>query len=908
MSREGPVRRLFRLGLGGPGPRDEVDWEIAHHLAETTDRLVEGGWDPEEARAEAERRFGAKEAYRRRIERIERRRGRMTRWLNMHFAMSEALTSSLRSLMRQPGLTIVVVLTLGIGIGANAAMFTILDRLLFQPPEHVVDHERVRRVIVERTFLGELRRGGIGTYPDAADLHDHSGLEAVAAYSRQSWTLGRGAEAEKVSGVTAEHTLFPLLGVTAERGRFYGPDDDRPGGEPVVVLGHEFWERWSGSDPNAIGSTLELDGLRLTVIGIAPAGFTGAEIAPVDLWVPLWVGGGLNWGGTGWAEGRGWYWLSAVARLGDGVTGEAASAEATALHRAGRNEQLEAGRYDPEVRVAFDPLIRARGPEAGAESRVAQWLGGVSLLLLLIVCANVANLLLARGTRTRREVAVRLALGVSARRLVGRELLETALLGMAGSVVGLTVATWGGGAIRSVLLPNVQFPSTLGLRVVAFTVGLSLVAGALAGIAPALQATRLDLTRDLSAGSRNATGGSRARGILTAGQAALSVVLLVAAGLFVRSVQEVRSLDLGLDVDQLATVILEFQTGDPLDGRAAPSLEVDERNRLYGVAVDRLATRAGVTATATSSPFGWGFASGLEVPGWDSLPRLPGGGPYHNDVTPGYFETVGLRILQGRAFLPSDSEGGERVTVVSETMARTLWPEDGALGKCLFLAGPNDREVSDVCTSVVGVVEDASRGSLEQEAHMNYYLPLAQRAGARINGLYVRADDPGETVPRIATSLRDLGPSVRFAQVGTLRDALEPQSRSWTLGAALFSVFGAFALLVAGIGLYGVLAFHVAQRTRELGIRSALGAAKGRLLGGVLTDGVRLTVIGVAIGCGMALVLGPYADPLLFGVSARDPLVLTGVAVTLVGVGILASLLPGLRATRVDPMEALRTD
>lgn len=832
----------------------------------------------------------------------------MKRWTSILVATRETLTSSVRALARHPGLTLIVALTLGMGIGANAAMFSILDRLLFQPPAHVVDHEEVRRVTVERTFLGDLSRGGIGTYPSVVDLHAHDGLEAVAAYDHTEMTLGSGSDAHRVQVGIAEHALFPLLGVTAAHGRLFGAEEDRPGAEPVAVLSHEYWSR-TGEDPDALGSTLRLNGTTFTVIGVAPVGFTGAEIAPVDVWVPMQTGGVVRMSGDGWRESRGFYWLDAVVRLADGVSVEAAEAEATSLHRAGWSDRIEAGRYDPEVRIAFDPIILAQGPEAGAESRVARWLGGVSVLLLIIVCANVANLLLARGSRRHREIAVRLALGASGRRLVSRTLLETALLGLAGSGVGLAVAVWGGQAIRSFLLPDVHFPGALGLRVVAFTIGLALLAGVLAGVAPALQATRLDLARDLGSGTRTAGGRSRLRDLLTSGQAALSVLLLVGAGLFLQSVERVRSLDLGLDVDRLAAAQLEFETGSAL-AESPVSLDVDERNRLYLDAVERLDALPGVDAVAaTSSPFQWAFAGPLWVPGWDSIPSLPGGGPYYHVVTPNYFDVVGQQILRGRGLTATDDEGAQPVAVVGEIMARTLWPDGGALGACIYLPpGPGTSDISDVCTTVVGVVEDASRGSLEEEAHMAYYLPLTQREGRGINGLYVRATDPDGALPAIAAALRNLGPGVRFANVATLRDRLDPQARSWTLGATLFTVFGALALIVAAIGLYGVLAFHVAQRTRELGIRSALGAEKGRLLRGVVGDGVRLTLVGVVVGLGLALLLGRYAEPLLFQVSPYDPTVLTGVVVTLVGVGLLASLMPGLRATRIDPMEALRIE
>lgn len=834
----------------------------------------------------------------------------MERWSSMRVAVWEVLVSSLRSLARQPGLGLAVALTLGLGIGANAAMFTILDRLLFSPPAHVQDHEAVYRLVSERSFLYGLRRQPIGTYPDVRDQVEHGGFTAVAAYDARDVTLGRGRDAEKVRAVLADHELFPLLGVVPARGRFFGADDDRSGADPVAVLSYEYWTRAMGEDSDALGSTLELDGVRFTVVGIAPAGFTGADLAPVDAWLPLQLGGALVWGSDAWRESRGFYFLQAVVRLRDGVGLEAAEDEATALHRAGRQEQIEAGRYDSEARLTLDPLILAHGPEAGAEFRVARWLGGVSLLLLVVVCANVANLLLARGTQRRREFAVRLALGVSGRRLVGRTLLESAMLGLLGSAFGLVMASWGGRAVRSLFLPDVYFPTALGWRVVAFTVGLALVAGALAGVAPALQATRLDLAGDLAAGGRGSSGRSRLRGFLTGAQAALSVLLLVGAGLFVQSVDRVRSLDLGLDRDRLLTASLEFDNGSPLQSTEQASLDAAEGNRIYLEAAERVASLPGVEGVAgTSSPFQWASAGAIEVPGWDSLPDLPGGGPYYHDVTADYFEVAGLEILRGRGFETTDDEGAQPVAVVSETMARTLWPDDGALGACLRLPENTDTpDVSETCTMVVGVVEDASRGRLEEEPHMAYYLPIAQREGRRINGLYIRVDDPEAAVVQVAGTLRELGPRVRFAQVSTMREQLEPQTRSWTLAATLFSVFGLLALLVAGIGLYGVLAFHVAQRTRELGIRSALGAMKGELLGAVVRDGVSIVAVGVVVGLALALLLGRYAEPLLFHVSSRDPLVLGGVSAILLVVGVVASLLPGIRATRVDPTEALRAE
>jgi len=441
----------------------------------------------------------------------------------------------------------------------------------------------------------------------------------------------------------------------------------------------------------------------------------------------------------------------------------------------------------------------------------------------------------------------------------------------------------------------------------AFTVATAVLAGLLAGVGPAAQATRADLSGDLAMGAGASSGGrSRTRAVLTVAQAALSVVLLVGAGLFVRSVGQVRGLDLGLDTDRLAMATLEFSTSGIFPAMQSDSVTTDaDRNAIYTDAMDRMRALPGVDAVAgTNSPFQWAFADELKVPGIDSLPQLPGGGPYYQEVTPEYLYTVGLRITRGRDLQESDGAGGEPVAVVSETMARTLWPEDDPLGKCLMVG-----DDPQGCTTVVGVAEDASRGELQDEPYMAYYMPLAQHDDQRMNAFYIRTSgDPADIAAAAAPVLRSFDPRVRFASVRPLREILEPQAKAWTLGATMFTMFGLLAVVVAAIGLYGVLAFDVAQRTRELGIRTALGAERGRLLRGVVSRGLRLGGAGVALGLAVALGAGPYAADLLFQVSPRDPRVLAGVAVILLAVSAAASFLPGLRATRVDALEALRAE
>ncbi|MGH7576076.1 MAG: FtsX-like permease family protein, partial [Longimicrobiales bacterium] len=426
-------------------------------------------------------------------------------------------------------------------------------------------------------------------------------------------------------------------------------------------------------------------------------------------------------------------------------------------------------------------------------------------------------------------------------------------------------------------------------------------------VGPALQGTRADLARNLSMGAgASSARRSRARALLAVAQTALSVVLLVGAGLFVKSVSEVRRLDLGLDVDRLLLAELELESDDLAAGERTDLSEAQRLNPIHLAAMERVSHLPGVQAVAvTASPFGSSYAITLKVPGLDSFPRLPGGGPYLHDVTPGYLETVGLRVVAGRPLRDSDGASAPKVTVVSETTARALWPGEDPLGKVVLIG---DKEAF----TVVGVVQDAARQALREEPFMAFYQPIAQRPERDLKELYIRWSgrkaELSELTTAVASALRSAGSDVRYATVRPLREILDPQARSWTLGATLFTVFGVLALVVAAVGLYSVLAFDVAQRTRELGIRSALGAEKARLLGAVVASGVRLAAAGVAIGLGVALVAAPYVKELLFDVSPRDPAVLVGVAFTLLATALVAGFLPALRATRVDPMVALRSE
>ncbi|MGH7475580.1 MAG: ADOP family duplicated permease [Longimicrobiales bacterium] len=892
------IRRLWRIR----DPRRDVAEELEFHFTETVRELVERGWREEEAVREAHRRFGDERRWRRELESIDRLVEQRRRLTERSAALRDDVRYALRRVRRSPGLAAAVVLTFALGIGANASIFGIVDRLLLRPPEHIADPERVQRLLVERQhpITGERQPNSFLAYPDFKDFEAVDGLAGVAAYSRRELTLGRGADAERVNATLVTGNFFSLLGVQPARGRFFTPEEERLGGPELVVVGHGYWQRRLGGDPDVIGETLDFGQGPYTIVGVAPRNFTGVDLRHQDLWLPM-AGTREKEAGTNWVTRRSWYWLEVVGRTRPAATPELVAEQATAVHRAGRAEAIASDDYDANARVIAAPLIAARGPLASEESAVAKWLSGVSLLVLLIACANVANLLLARALRERREVTVRMALGISRGRLLAQTLTESLTLALLGGLAAIAVTYWGGAAMRTLLLPDVAWgDSALERRVLFAILGLSLLAGLISGIVPSLQSLRRDLLEALRSSGRSVTTPiSRLRAALTVTQAALSVVLLVGAGLFVRSLDRVQSVDIGLDIEGVHMIQPIFDA----------DLAAQRIRSYYERAVEAARATPAVSDAAAvfAMPFWSQVAEGVRVPGLDSLPRAPGGGPYYRAVTAGYFSTFGLRILRGRGFDERDTESAPPVVLVNATMARTVWPGEDPLGRCIIRRDPEP----ELCSEVIGVVEDAAQFSITGDRPaMEYYLPIAQDTSiADIEALVVRASgDPAEFLLGLRHRLLALDPAVRFVDARSIEEIVAPQLRSWRLGASMFAVFGALALVVAAVGLYSVLAFAVVQRTHELGVRSALGAPRQRLVRLVLGQGMHLVVLGLGLGILAALFAAPRIESLLYETSPRDPLTLLSVATTLLLVALLASALPAWRATRVPPSIALRAE
>jgi predicted permease len=893
--REGfrPIRRLRRA-------RRDLDDELAFHFDETVRALVSRGWAETAAREEARRRFGDERRWRREMQRIGRAMEMRRRAAAGLAALSGNVRYAVRGLRRSPGFTLTVVFTFALGIGANATMFGILDRILLRAPAHVVEPDAVRRLVVDRLHpaRGERTNFAILTYPDYRDL-SRAGSFRAAAFSPRDITVGWGVEAERVAGVLATGSLFPVLGVQPAVGRFFTEAEDRLGGPQVVVLGHEYWRTRFGGDPGVVGRSIDFGHGPWEVIGVAPAGFTGADLRRVDLWLPVHQTQEAATRGTYWYEetGRGWTWLRVVGRLGADMAPAAAEAEATLLHRQGRSATVEAGHYDPEARVVATPLILARGPDAPASATVARWLGGVSLLVVLIACANVANLLLARAVRRRREVGIRLALGVSRRSLAMLLVTEGVVLALAGGAAALVFTYWTGDFMRNLLMEGVHWAgAAVGARVLVFVALLSLLAGALASLLPAWQVSRARVVDALASDSRTVAGGSRAQSALTVAQAAFSVVLLVGAGLFVRSFDRVRSLDLGFEPQRVAVAWPVFD--------AVPQAE---RDAFFAAAAERLRALPEVEAAAAGIglPFWSGYAYQLLVPGVDSIPTLATGSPAFHAVEPDWIPAMGMRVVRGRSIQPTDVQGAPRVALVNETMARVLWPGIDALGQCMHIA-----DMTGPCFEVVGVMRDARHSNVIEGESMQYFVPLAQRPiEDEPEVVVVRTrGEPTAALPVLRREMAELDGRVRYVDARPYREFIDPQYRSWRLGALLFTSFGALALLVAAVGLYGLLAFGVAQRTREIGIRAALGARRERIVRLVVSRSLRLVAGGLLLGLAIAALAAPRLQELLYETAARDAAVFAGVALTLLVVAVLGAVVPAWRAVRIQPQEALRVE
>src|SRR5437867_2834482 len=803
--------------------------------------------------------------------------------------MLQDLRYALRTFARSPALVAAAVVCLALGIGANATIFGVVDTLLFRAPPHIKDPGRVVRLYVRRNLppFGATTSSITG-YPLYTSIRDGAGaFNGLAAFTyRQRASLGRGAEAKRVDLVLASATFFPLLGVRPALGRFFTADEDRPSGPAIVVLSFGFWRSAFGGDSAVIGRQLQLGRGSYTVIGVAPERFTGVELQNVDVWAPIATATPEVMGPS--YMNRGSYFLQIIGRLGSGG-GATAAYQATLVLRA---DDVYSGR-DSNAVVVLGPVQHARGPEMSKDARVSIWLAAVAVIVLLIASANVANLLLARSLQRQREVAIRLALGAGRWRLTRQVLTESLVLAIAGGIAALFVTLWAGPLIRVFLLSVIPtFTEPLDARVIAFTAAMALLTGILTGAVPAWQLARRDLTPALKAGAGEGRHQRSAlRSALLVAQVALTVVLIVGAGLFTRSLRNVEGQNFGFDPARTLPVTIDLR---------AAGYTPAQMNAVHVQILARLEALPGIEAAAATvaHPLGYATAVSVSVPGRDSIPQLSGGGPYFQQVTPGYFAAIGTPV-RGRAFTAADRAGS--VAIVNETMARVLWPGETAIGKC-FVAGDEK-----TCAEVIGVVPDARRFQAVEDATMHFYVPFSANSNGYITALVVRAHiRPEDLIGPVRSAIQETAPNLPFASVTPLADLLAPSIRPWRLGSAMFAGFALLALVLSAVGLYGVLASVVTQRTHEMGVRVAMGAQRWDVQRLMVSHGVRVAAAGAVLGALAGLVAGRVLSSLLYGVSPRDPLVLVVAALVPVVVAAAASYLPARRASRVDPVVALR--
>ena len=894
-------RRLLRFWR--PDVEGDVDDEVAFHFQMRVEQFMQQGMSRADAERAARAQFGDVSFVRSELVDIGRRNSRRRDWRDRLDGAFTDVVVALRALRREPLFALGVVITLGLGVGANATMFGIIDRLMLSGPAHVVDAHRVNRLYITAV------KGAAGVKTDAvvgyihyAVLRDRAtSFAAVGAYTLPNEVpFGNERDAPSVRVANVTWDLFPVLGVRPIVGRFFDSSEDRPPrGQNVAVISEALWRSEMGGLPSALGQSIRLGSTSYTVVGVAPSGFTGPERERTDVWLPMSLYAPVN----DWPTSFRAQWLSIVGRLKPGISAEKAGVEATTLLRAAYNGPNANMR---QLVASVRPLWYERFGRPSSIVNVSRWLMGVAAVVLLITCANVANLMLARGRRRRREVAVRLALGASGGRVFRFVLAETIVVALGGAIVALIVAFAGGRLMRATLLSRVAWEGhAVDSRVLLFTIVVALFVAIAVGVGPAWEAVRVGLTSALKAAERSVSGArTRLRTTLVVLQAALSVVLLIGAGLFVESLFRSRNVDLGFQARRVVRVQPRFPA---LSGRsqAEQDAERNRRRQVMTSTAERLSRVPELerTALAVATPFGFAFGVDLKVPGRDSIPELPGGGPRISAVSSDYFATVGTQLRRGRLFTRDDRDGSPLVTIVNETMAKTIWPAEEPLGKCLIIGDSNPP-----CSTVVGVVADVHQYSLREPPSMQYYVPFGQERGFGGTVILVRprgnADEALALIRRAALETADF----TGLRIETIQSAIDPEYRPWELGATMFAVFGVLALVIAAVGLYSVIAYLVADRTRELGVRIALGAPRGRIVRDVVARGAITTAIGVLIGSVVALLAGRYIEPLLFDVSAKNPVVISSVATVVVAIAIVAAWSPARRASRVDPVIALRAD
>ncbi|MGE0128224.1 MAG: ABC transporter permease [Blastocatellales bacterium] len=798
-----------------------------------------------------------------------------------------------RTFRKRPGFTLVAIIALALGIGANTAIFSVINSILLRPLAY---KEPERLVTINHDYPKINLKASVSAIGYTHYRDNVKSFESVAAMTGGSFNLTGGGDPEQLNGSPVTHNFFSALGAQPAQGRVFLPEEDQPGKNKVVVLSHGFWQRRFGGDPGLVNKTITLNDESYTVVGVMPASFQfGREIGQVvDLWTPIaFTPEQLQFNRLTNEN------LFVFARLKPGVAIQQAQAELDTIANNLRQQYFPPGADRSHwglVTQSFRELVVG-------DIRLALWvLMGIVGLVLLIACANVANLLLARAADRQKEMAIRTALGAGRWRVIRQLLTESALLAVSGGAVGLLLAWWGISALVKVNETRIPRANEIGLdwRVLAFTLGVSLITGIIFGLVPALQASKTDLHETLKEGGRSGSSGARGwvRNSLVVLEMALALVVLVSAGLLIRSFWRVQQVNPGF----APRGVLAMSLGLPMTKYKEPA----QRANFYKEVLGRIRALPGVQAAGATSilPLSGNNSSGsFRIEGRD-VPQ--GQSPPHGDrwaATTDYFSTMKIPIIRGRFFDDRDTMESQPVAIIDETMARKYWPDEDPVGKRIsFQSVQNNR----IWREIVGIVGHVKHRGLEGESRVQYYIPHTQMQNPNMN-LVIRTDaDPASLAGVARGAISGLDKDLPVFRVKTMEQFVVDSMAQRRFAMTLLGIFAAVALALASVGLYGVLSYSITQRSHEIGIRMALGARGADVLRLVVGQGMLLALIGVALGVIGAFLLTRLMANLLFDVKASDPLTFAAIALLLTLVAMVACLVPALRATKVDPMVALR--
>jgi predicted permease len=875
--------RLYGLLRKGRVER-EMEEELRFHLRMRTRENIEHGMKPEEAEREARRRFGN-------VGRIKDL-ARDIKGGGLMETLLQDLRYGARILSKNPGFTLTAVVTLSLGVGVNTAIFSLINAVLLRPLPYP-QPERIMTIWEESAAAGVAKQNfAPGNYADLKA--QQTVFERTAALARSEMSLTGDDEPEKLEGVAVvDPDAFQILGVTPAAGRLFLPGEYIRGANKVVLISHGFGRRRFGGAADAIDKELTLNGEKFVIVGVLPANFQFFN-ADASFWTPL----GFSQRMMVYRSGHN---LTVLGRLKPGVAEAQAEAEVrTIMGRIAKEHPAEAGRLSAFVQPLHEHLT------GDARRPLLVLLTGVGFVLL-IACANLASLLLARAVARRKEIAVRLALGAGRRRIVRQLLTESALLASAGGLCGLFVAASSFALLRHLIPSGLAGFAALGLdgQTLAFTLGLSLLTGVLFGLAPAWHATRIDVNEALKqSGARSGASHQRMQNALIVAEVAMALVLTVGAGLLIQTFYRLRQVDVGFRVENTLTL----QTRVPLTRHK----EYAKLTAFFQQTVEQVRALPGVVSAAYASRQPLTSLRGIYTLSIEG--RSAQGGAAleadHRQISPEYFATIGVPLRQGRGFDERDALGTEPVAVINETMARRFWPDENPIGK--RFAVDEDGVPAAHPLTIVGVAGDVKHRGLENDVWPEFYLPHAQ-VDYKINSipsyLIVRtAGDPMKLAAAVRRAIHAIDPDQPIAEIRTVESLLDEMVAQRRLRMTLLTAYAGLALLLAAVGIYGALAYFVSQHTTEIGVRAALGAQPGDVLWFVLRRGMGLSLVGVGIGLVASFAMTRLMKALLFGVSETDPLTFGLTTMTLTLTALAACWVPARRATKVDPLAALRAE